>query len=190
MNHRLILSCFLALLLAGCASLPHAGRECLQMGRNASFCPLPPQALPQLSAQHVVTVRHGNQSDTFVSQLQIDNDTLRLAGTSMFGTHMFTLGWDGQKIHVEPARHEMRPWRVLAMLELALADPDRLQASLKGVELEVTQSGDDQTRRLIREGEEIARVVRQGRPLVDAHMVITLPGAGMTLKLQPLERPQ
>lgn len=183
---RFLLPLLLVLLVAGCASVPMPRPDCVAIGPAGSMCPLPPQALPAVSARHVVTVTHDGQSHTFLGRLHIDHDALRLAGASLFGTHLFTIIWDGHDIRSQPPQSKMHPELMVVMLEVALADPDVLRPRLHGMVLKVEGQGDHEKRELFEHGHLVARVEKRGAALADAHMVMTIPPAKLTLKLAPV----
>lgn len=173
-------------MLAGCASLPPLGENCIAIGPRGSFCPLPPLVLPAVRAQHMVTVHHDGDSNRFLGRLQVNEQALRLAGASLFGPHLFTLVWDGQEVNLRPANADLRPGMMVAMLQLALADPAQLQPQLHGLELQVKRQGDGQTRTLSSHGRLVAQVERQGGPLASATLDIRVPPANLRLSLRPL----
>lgn len=187
MNLRLITCLLLTLACAGCASLRSLPPDCMKIGPVGAFCPLPPSALPAVQASHLVTVTQADQKHTFLGRLGIDSQALRLAGASLFGTHLFTITWDGHAVTSQPPEPKMHPQLVVAMLEIALADPAMLRPRLHGMELTVNQTGDTDIRELHEHGHLVARIERRGTPLTAAHLVIHIPPAHLTLRLQPLQ---
>lgn len=183
---RLLLALVLALLAVGCASVPTLRPGCVAIGPAGSICPLPPAALPRISARHVVTVTQNGQSQAFLGRLQIDAGSLRLAGASLFGTHLFTITWDGHAIASQPPEAKLHPQLMVVMLEVALADPVALRPRLHGLVLKVDGQGDDEVRELFERGRLVARVERHGTSLADAHLVMTIPPAKLSLRLVPL----
>lgn len=174
---------------AACASLPK-GPGCVQIGPRGAACLLPPAALPPVQAQHVVTVEHDGRKDAFLGQLGIDGQALRLAGASLFGTHLFSITWDGQAISVVPPREAMRPELILAMLQLALAPPERLRPQLHGLDLVVSDEADGgQSRELYQHGRLVAHIHKTAGPLAQAALSISIPPADMNLDLEPMETP-
>jgi hypothetical protein len=183
---RLLIGLALVVALAGCARLPPLPADCVTLGPAGAICPLPPSALPAVSARHVVTVRQGKEAHTFLGRLRIDPEALRLAGASLFGTHLFTITWDGKNIVSAPPEPTMHPKLVVAMLQVALADPDRLRPRLHGLVLDVAHHGDREIRQLHERGRLVARIERRGVPLDRAHLTITIPPANLHLDLKPL----
>lgn len=177
----------LIVLLAGCASLPQ-GPGCVKIGPYGAACLLPPSALPEIQAQHVITVEHDGQKDTFLGRLGIDRDTLRLAGASLFGTHLFSIDWDGNSIVTRPPRKDMHPDLIVAMLQAAIAEPDQLRPRLHGLVLTVQSDADGgEVRELHEHGRLVARIHKSGTPLARARLSISIPPAHMRLDLEPLE---
>ncbi len=174
-----------ALLAAGCASIP-LPPGCVAIGPAGAICPLPPAALPAVAARHVVTVTHAGQSHTFLGRLRVDPHALRLAGASLFGTHLFTLTWDGHALSMQPPQAALRPKLMLVMLEVALADPATLRPRLHGLVLKVERHGDDETRALYERGRLVGRIEKHGTPLAVASLTMDIPPAGLRLRLQPL----
>lgn len=176
----------LALLCSGCATLP-SGPGCVKIGPAGAACLLPPAALPAVQAQHIVTVNHDGKQDTFLGNLSIDHNALRLAGASLFGTHLFTITWDGATIVAEPANAKLRPELVVAMLEVALADPEMLRPHLYGLTLKLGHDADGSGfRELFEHGHLVARIAIGTGPLAKAHLRINVPPAHLTLSLAPL----
>lgn len=177
----------LFLLLAGCAGLPK-GPGCVKIGPYGAACLLPPSALPEVQAQHVVSIEHDGRKDTFLGRLGIDHEQLRLAGASLFGTHLFSIRWDGTSVSMQPPREAMHPDLVVAMLQAAIADPDILRPRLHGITLSVRQvDGGGEVRELHEHGHLVARVQKDAGPLAAARLVIEMPPAHMRLVLEPVE---
>lgn len=176
----------LVLLCVGCATLP-TGPGCVQIGPSGAACLLAPAALPNVQAQHIVSVSHDGKQDTFLGRLSIDASALRLAGASMFGTHLFTITWDGVTISAEPKNAKLRADLIVAMLQAALVDPALLRPRLHGITLQLSRAGDGGERReLFEHGHLVARIDISGAPLAKAHLRIEVPPAHLTLDLAPL----
>lgn len=176
----------IALLGAGCASVPAPRSDCVPIGPSGQICPLPPAALPAVSASHIVTVTRDGQSHTFLGRLHIDHDALRLAGASLFGTHLFTVSWDGHGIVSQPANSKLHPELMVAMLEVALADPAVLRSHLHGLTLEIDSHGDGEVRKLYERGRLVAHIEKHGSPLAVARLTMRIPPVGLTLHLTPV----
>ncbi|MDN5869328.1 MAG: DUF3261 domain-containing protein [Nitrococcus sp.] len=178
----------LTLLMAGCASvrMPPKGSDCVRIGPSGLICLLAPAQLPAIDARHMVTVRRAEQSDTFLGRLRIDREALRLAGTSLFGAHLFTITWDGRRLVSAPADSKMRPRLMLAMLQVALADPGILEPHLYELELEVGHRRGAEARLLLEHGRLVTRIEIRGRQPAEATFDMKVPPAGLTLHLQPL----
>lgn len=175
-----------ALLCGGCATLP-SGPGCVKIGPAGAACLLPPAALPSVQAQHIVTVSHDGKQDTFLGQLSVDATALRLAGASLFGTHLFTITWDGATIVSVPANAKLRPDLIVAMLEFALADPELLRPRLHGLTLKTDHPVDgNEKREIFEHGHLVARIEIGDGPLAKAHLRISVPPAHLTLNLAPL----
>jgi hypothetical protein len=187
---RLLMCVVLVVALAGCARLPPLPADCVTLGPSGAICPLPPSALPEVSASHVVTVRKGKETHTFLGRLRIDHEALRLAGASLFGTHLFTITWDGTDIVSTPPKPAMHPKLVVAMLQVTLADPDRLRPRLHGLVLNVAHRGGLEIRQLHERGRLVARIERRGSPLDRARLTIAIPPAHLRLDLRPLPASQ
>lgn len=177
----------LFLCCAGCAMLSPTPPDCVKIGPVGAVCPLPPTALPAVQASHIVTITRGAEKQTFLGRLAIDSQALRLAGASLFGTHLFTITWDGHAIVSQPPEPKMRPDLVVAMLQLALADPAKMRPRLHRMVLKLARDGDSDVRELYEHGHLVARIERRGTPLATAHLFIQIPQAGLTLRLDPLQ---
>lgn len=182
---RLLPLLFLVTLMAGCATLPD-GPGCVAIGPAGAFCPLPPQDLPAVSARHMVTITHDGQNQTFLGRLHIGADALRLAGASLFGTHLFTITWDGARTSSEPPLPSLRPKLMVAMLQVALADPDALRPRLHGMVLKIENDGANEVRTLYEHGHLVARIERHGNMLASATLTIHIAPAGLRVQLTPL----
>ncbi|MGH8370082.1 MAG: DUF3261 domain-containing protein [Gammaproteobacteria bacterium] len=183
--YRILILLSLLALLSACATTPLAP-GCLRIGHDGQFCPLPPAQLPAVSATHLVTIRHDGREDIFMGQLQIDASALRLAGSSLFGTNLFTIGYDGQHITQHPAQTPMHAVLLVTMLELTLADPTALRDRLHGLSLEVSDQHHTQTRELFERGHLIAHIEREDAPLATAHVNITIPLAKLSVQMSPI----
>lgn len=188
MKTRLVACLLLVLTCAGCTSLPTLPPDCVKIGPAGAFCPLPPSALPAVTANHLVTVTHEGEEHTFLGRLHVDDKALRLAGSSLFGTHLFTITWDGRTIGSEPPEPKMHPDLIVAMLEASLADPARLRPRLHGMELTVEQKDGAEIRELHEHGHLVAHIERRGASLAEADLSIHLPPAHLTLVLKPLKK--
>jgi len=188
MKARLLAGLLLCLACAGCASLPPLPSTCVKIGPAGAVCPLPPSALPKVEASHLVTVTHQGQSHTFLGRLGIDDKTLRLAGASLFGTHLFTITWDGQAVTSQPPEPNMHPKLMVAMLEVALADPAVLRSRLHGMTLTLERNNGVETRELVEHGHLVAHIERRGETLAAARLSIRIPPADLTLQLKPLTK--
>ena len=175
----------LPMLLAGCATplLP----DCDRFGRGGQVCLLPPAALPKLDAVHMVTVTRDGRPDSFMGQLHIDGQALRLAGTSLFGTGLFTLSYDGHAIQIQPDDPGLHADTLVVMLELALADPDALRPRLHGLDLAVSETPDGEVRDISESGHAIVHILRGKGPLPEAPLSVDIPPLKISVTMQPLE---
>lgn len=173
------------LLLGACASRP-VEPGCMRLGRAGEFCPLPPSELPALDGRRMVTVTHDGKEDSFLGLLHVDTQVLRLAGLSLFGTPLFTLSYGGHGVVVQSEGSDLQPERTLAMLELAMADPAKLEPRLKGLTLKLGTQDGAETRDLYEDGQPIVHVRRTPGPLAGAALRIEVPPAKLTVSMQPL----
>lgn len=182
---RLLPTCGLMLLLAGCAT-PLLGPECTRFGRDGQLCLLPPAALPAVEGSHMVKVTHEGHEDAFMGLLHIDAHTLRLAGLTLFGTELFELSFDGRQVTSVPAGGELKPELLVVILELALADPAELQGRLHGLTLSVNSAAGVETRELHEGDRLIAHLERRGATLEDSDIRIDIPPAKVSVEISPL----
>jgi hypothetical protein len=173
-----------------CACVTPLIPGCTRFGRSGQVCLLPPAALPQLDAVHLVSVTHQGRTDTFLGQLHIDPKALRLAGSSLFGTGLFTLSYDGQELRVEPETKDLPADKLVVMLELALVDPAQLRPRLHGLALTVQDIPKGQVREITESGRLITRVVRGNGPLKEADVSIDIPPLGLSVKMTAADKPQ
>ncbi|HVA54959.1 MAG TPA: DUF3261 domain-containing protein [Gammaproteobacteria bacterium] len=172
-------------LVAGCASAP-AMPDCTPLGRSGHVCLLAPEALPAMRAIHIVDIRRDGHAEIFLGQLQIDAHALRLAGTSLFGTNLFTIVYDGHTINSQPPLMKFHPDMLVVMLELTLADPTELENRLHDLTLKVSSSKHGQVRELYEHGHLIARIERSDAPLAEARIKIEIPPDNMSIKMTPI----
>ena len=185
MKRTLFLLLCALLLLSACASHPVAP-GCMRFGRNGELCPLPPSELSPLDGRRLVTVSRDGREDGFIGLLHVDAQVLRLAGLSLFGTPLFTLSYGGHEVVVQPEGDDLQPERLLAMLELAMADPAKLEPRLRGLTLKVDSKDGVEIRNLYEGSELIVHLERSPGPLADAALRIEVPPAKLTVSLQPL----
>jgi hypothetical protein len=170
--------------LAGCVTAPPPG--CTALGRDAALCLLPPAALPAVDASHIVTVSHDGGQDSFMGLLHIDASALRLAALSLFGTDLFTIEYDGSAVTSRPEYAGFKPDILVVMLELAIADPTRLQDRLHNLRLTIG-AGDHLQRRDLYEGERlVAHIETTEGPLAAAHIHIDIPPLKLSVDMTPI----
>lgn len=186
MNLRHVLLLLIPL-IGGCVTMPQLP-GCVKIGPFGQACPLPPAALPAADARHIVSVTHAGDRQTFMGRLQIDANTLRLAGFSLFGTHLFTITYDGHDIVSQPQRPELHADLIVVMLEAALADPAALRPRLHGLTLKVSRTGKGETRDLLEHGHLVAHIERSKGPLAEARVVMHIVPADTVLVLRPIAR--
>ncbi len=186
MIHR---TCLLILpmiaLVAGCASAP-AMPDCTPVGRSGYVCLLAPEALPAVRATHMVNIRRDGHEDVFLGQLQINADTLRLAGTSLFGTNLFMVVYDGHTITSEAPQTDIRPKMLVVMLELSVADPAILKSRLHHLTINVNTDNHGQVRELFEHDRLIARIEISNAPLADAQIDIQIPSENLSVRMTPV----
>jgi hypothetical protein len=183
---KLYLAALLTLLTA-CATplLP----DCSRFGRDGQVCLLPPAALPKLDAVHLVTVTRDGKPDSFMGQLHIDDQTLRLAGSSLFGTGLFTLSYDGHAVRAQPDNPQLRAETLVMILELALADPTALKPRLHGLDLAVSETAASEVRDISERGHPIVHIVRGKGPLPEAPLSVDIPPLKISVTMKPLGTP-
>lgn len=185
-TRRLILPGALLSLLVACAT-PLLGPECTRFGRDGQLCLLPPSALPAVEGSHMVKVVHAGREDDFMGLLHIDAQDLRLAGFSLFGTSLFNLEYDGTRVTSVPAQGDLKPDMLVAMLELAIADPNSLQQRLHGLALQVSSKDGTETRDMYESGRLIAHLEKHGASLADADIRIDIPPLNVSVEMTPLD---
>jgi hypothetical protein len=174
----------LLMLLSGCVTPLLPG--CERFGRDGQVCLLPPSALPKLDAVHLVTVTRDSKPDSFMGQLHIDDQSLRLAGSSLFGTGLFTLSYDGHVIQSQPDDPDLQADTLVVMLELALADPATLRPRLHGLDLVVSETATTEVRDISERGHAIVHIVRSKGPLPTASLSVDIPPLKIAVTMQPL----
>jgi hypothetical protein len=182
---RLILLGTLLTALAGCATTP-LGPGCTRFGRDGQLCLLPPASLPAVEGSHLIKVVHAGQEDAFTGLLHIDAHDLRLAGFSLFGTSLFNIEYDGESVKSAPTQGSLKPDMLVAMLELAIADPARLQERLHGLTLKVSMAGETQIRDISEGDKLIAHIEESGTPLAEATIRIEIPPLNISVEMTPM----
>lgn len=183
---RLILPCVALMLLAGCATTP-LGPGCTRFGRDGQLCLLPPAALPPVEGSHLIKVIHDGQEDAFTGLLHIDARDLRLAGFSLFGTSLFNIEYDGETVKSASAQGSLKPDMLVAMLELAIADPALLQERLHGLTLKVSSAGDIRIRDVSEGSRLIAHIEESGATLAEATIRIQIPPLKVSVEMTPMD---
>jgi hypothetical protein len=181
-----LLLLLLPMLVAGCASVPQLP-GCVKLGPYGQICPLPPAELPAVAARHIVKLTRDGKAHTFLGHLRIDDNALRLVGSSLFGTDLFTITYDAHEVTSRPRNADLHAELIVAMLEVALAEPERLRPRLHGLVLKASGDGRTQVRKLYEHGRLAARIEQTGAPLRDARLTISIPPANLTLQLTPLD---
>ena len=171
-----------ALLLAGCAT-PPLDAGCERFGREGAVCLLPPAALPPLEAIHVVSVIRDGHEDSFIGNLHIDASALRLAGSSLFGTGLFSLQYDGHELRVQPEIKDFPAHELVVMLELALADPATLRPRLRDLDITVQETESGEVRNISEHGRLIAHIERGNGPLEKAPLRIEIPPLKLEVRM-------
>lgn len=176
----------IVLLMAGCANVPTLP-GCVEIGPYGQFCPLPPRALPTVDATHLVVLTHDGQTHHFLGRLRINDTELRLAASSLLGTHLFTLSYNGHRSRIQPQIDKLHPDLFVAVLEVALASPEQLKPQLHGMTLEVSRTKQSEVRDLFEYGHLVAHIERTGERIDSAVFKIEIAPAKLTLKLTPME---
>ena len=182
---RLLLLGTLLVALTGCATTPLAP-GCTRFGRDGQLCLLPPASLPPVEGSHLIKVVHDGQEDAFTGLLHIDAHDLRLAGFSLFGTSLFNIEYDGDSVKSVPAQGSLQPDMLVAMLELAIADPTLLQDRLHGLTLKVSSAGATRIRDVSEGGRLIAHIEEEGTPLAEATIHIQIPALKLSVEMTPM----
>ena len=176
----------LLLLLPLCACVTPLLPDCTRFGRDGQVCPLPPSALPKLDATHIVTVTRDGKPDSFLGQLHIDKQVLRLAASSLFGTGLFTLSYDGKTLKAEPDSPQLRADTLVVMLELALADPAKIKPRLHGLDMTVSETPAGEVRDIAEGGRPIVHIERSAGPPAQATLDIEIPPLAVSVKMRPV----
>lgn len=132
-------------------------------------------------------VTRGGQEESFLGELHIDPQILRLAGVSLFGTTLFNLQFDGRHLETEPARAALDPDILVAMLELAIADPRQLQSRLHGLTLQVKETGGREIRELTDGGRMLVHIEDRGSPLAETAIEMDIPSRDISVQITPLD---
>ncbi|HEX4300924.1 MAG TPA: DUF3261 domain-containing protein [Gammaproteobacteria bacterium] len=176
----------LLLLLMMSACVTPLMPDCTRFGRDGQVCLLPPAALPKLDATHIVTVTRDGKPDSFLGQLHIDDQALRLAGSSLFGTDLFTLSYDGKTLKAEPDSPQLHADTLVVMLELALADPAEIKPRLHGLDMTVSSTATGEVRDISERGHPIVHIERSAGPLAQATLTMVIPPLQVSVTMRPV----
>ncbi|MGH8379229.1 MAG: DUF3261 domain-containing protein [Gammaproteobacteria bacterium] len=172
--------------VAGCASVPPP--NCVAFGHGGRFDLLSPADLPALDGARMVTIDHDGEKQMFIGQLHIDQQVIRLAGSSLFGPSLFMVSYDGHALHSEPAQVSQRADLLIAMLELVTADQQDLQTALRGLTLTETTTADGgRVRELFEHGQRVAHIEISAGSLAQATIHFDIPPAHLSVLMQPLD---
>jgi hypothetical protein len=183
---RLAASLSALALFAGCAVTPVAP-DCTPFGHNGQICLLAPAQLPAMSASHLISITRDGQQDTFMGLLQIDASKLQLVGSSLFGTTLFSIGYDGRTITSAPKDMSWHPDMLVVMLELALADPAVLETRLHDLVLKTGDIDHMQVRELYEHDRLLARIEQTGGAPEQARIHIDIPSINLSVQITPLD---
>ncbi|MGH8282556.1 MAG: DUF3261 domain-containing protein [Gammaproteobacteria bacterium] len=172
--------------VAGCVSVPPP--NCVAFGRGGQFCLLPPADLPALDGARMVTIEHDGRKQMFIGQLHIDQQVIRLAGSSLFGPSLFSVSYDGYALHSAPAQVSQRADLLIAMLELVTANQQDLQTALCGLTLTQTTTADGgHVRELFEHTQRVAHIEISAGLLAQATIRFDIPPAHLSVLMQPLD---
>jgi len=125
-----------------------------------------------------------------MGQLHIDDKDLKLAGSSLFGTGLFTLSYDGRQVRVQPETQELPADELVVMLELALVDPEQLRPRLHDLTLTVKEGAQGEVREIAEGDRVIAHIERGPGPLAEAPVTIDIPPLELSVKMTAMDKSQ
>lgn len=181
---RLLAGVALAL-LTGCFTLG-AARDCAALGAGARQCLLPPGALHALGAStRSVAFRRGAASELWIMQIEADDARTLLVVSDPLGLPRFSLRHDAGGLHVEPeaALAHADATRLLALLELAHADPAALRRSLHGAELTLGDDGGRHWREL-----RVGGALRARAEIEGDRVTLRVPALDLEVKVDALTK--
>ena len=172
------------LLCAGCASLP--ATDCLSIGRNGKFCPLAPAELPAIQVVDMIEFHHGGRRDVFLGQLQTDAGAIRFAATTLVGTSLFSITYNGNQLRIFPPHANLHADLLVAMLELSLAPRGILESHLYNLSLQVHADANSQVRELYEQGRLVARIALSGTTPGKMRVYVQLPLENIWIRATPI----
>lgn len=180
MSARLSVVSLLLVLLAACAHRPDEG--CVVPAAGVRYCLLAPGAMAGDGNPRLVHVAGPEVDRYLVSQANATNDALVLAASTLLGQPLFEIHYtrdsDGRaRIEMRPDDAPARAGWLLAMLQLAYAEPAALNGALSGARLQA----DGDARRVVRNEQVLVNIERH-----DGMLRIVLPGQSLRIDIRPL----
>ncbi|MDE2345752.1 MAG: DUF3261 domain-containing protein [Gammaproteobacteria bacterium] len=134
----------------------------------------------------MIEIRHGGHQEVLLGQLQTDADEMRFAATTLFGTSLFSIIYDGKQIRSLPPDASLHADLLVAMLELSLAPPGILESHLYNLSLQVHADANSQVRELYEQGRLVARIALSGTAPENMHVDVRLAPENISINVIPV----
>lgn len=179
---RLAVAWVAALLAAACA--PQAP-NCASLPGGARYCLQTAEGIAPFEVQQKVDIVFNGRHETMIMQLEVDATGMRLAGLTPLGQSLLQASFASGEIRASgPALEKLDPALLLALVQLASWDADRVRVGL-GDSAELEES--DAQRSLVKDGKAVLRIgYTRGLPPT-GDMEIALPGTGVEFRIVTLD---
>ncbi len=167
-------------LLAGCAS-----PRCPDLPGGPRYCLQDTTAVAPYSALQDIRIRRGDLDERLIGQLEVDAAGMRLAGLTPMGQRVLEAQFDNKEATASSLAGDRFDARaLLSLVQLAVWPAASVRAGLgHDWELEDTPA----LRRLLRDGNSVMEVERQGEPPQYQYLDIRLPDAGLSLTVRAIK---
>jgi hypothetical protein len=170
----------LAAALAGCAANP----RCPDLPGGPRYCLQSTTAVAPYSALQDIRIRRGDLDERLIAQLEVDAGGMHLAGLTPMGQSLLEAHFDNETATASSLAGDRFDARaLLSMVQLAVWPVESVRA---GLDDDWSVEETPTLRRLLRDGESLLEVAREGDPPRYRHLDISLPGAGLSLTVQAI----
>ena len=169
-------------ILGGCANAPN----CPSLPSGLGYCLQNSAETPAFSALQDVRLQRHALDERLITQLEVDASGMRLVGLSPMGQRVLEARFDNKEARASSlAGDKLDARALLSMIQIATWPAESVRVGLRwGWELEE----DVHIRRVLREDETALVIERHGTPPHFHQLIIRLPQADLTLRVNDIER--
>ena len=171
-----------AALITACVPV---GRNCAALPGGARYCLQSTEGIVPFDVQQKIDVAFNGRRETMIAQLEVDAEGMRFAGLTPLGQALLQASFANGEVRAGgPAVEKLDPALLLALVQLASWDAERVRAGLGG---SAGLEESDAQRLLVRDGKAVLRIgYTRGRPPT-GDMEIVLPEAGVEFRIMTLD---